>query len=313
LEIPRSENRAVMLTDMKGFTAATSRQTREENARMLALHDALLLPVVQAFGGRCLKRIGDALLVLFAAPTEALLCAMAIQDRLWDHARRVPEAQRIEVRIAISLGEVRLAHEGGVDDVYGEAVNLAARVEEQAEPGEIWFTEAVYWVADRSLVPLEELGFRDLRGLPEKVRLFRVPRSGQAGTPPHGGAGLAFVAGLEEPSPERLARRTARRRPLLRRLSLALAGAALLGAAGLALHRFLPRAVPPPPAPVNAAAAPAPARAEPAPLAEPTPAASPTAPPALEPKAEPKAGPKAKPKPKPKPARRQAARSPVTR
>jgi len=117
----RTESQVVMLTDMKGFTAATSRQTREENAHMLALHDALLMPVIGAFGGRRVKSIGDALLVLFPAPTGALLCAAAIQDRLADHAWRVVESERIEVRIALALGDVRL--DGG--DVFGEAVNLA--------------------------------------------------------------------------------------------------------------------------------------------------------------------------------------------
>lgn len=260
MEIPRSENRAVMLTDMKGYTAATSRQTRQENARMLALHDALLLPVVQAFGGQLLKRIGDALLVLFDAPTEALLCAMAIQDRLWDHGRRVAEDQRIEVRVAVSLGEVRFSAEAGREDVFGEAVNLAARVEELAESGEIWFTEAVYWVADRGLVPHEELGWRELRGLPEKVRLFRVLRAPGAEGPPYGDAGLAYVAGLEAPAPERLARRIARRRrPWLRRTLLALGAVALLGAAGLAVRGLWPRlAGSPPDAPALAPSAEAP-------------------------------------------------------
>jgi len=57
----RTQNLAILLSDMKGFTARTSQQTREENARMLALHDALLVPVVKGFGGHKVKSIGDAL------------------------------------------------------------------------------------------------------------------------------------------------------------------------------------------------------------------------------------------------------------
>ncbi len=68
----------LLLSDMKGFTARTSRQTREENAFMLALHDALLLPVVRGFGGRKIKGIGDAMLAAFQSPTDAVLCAMAM-------------------------------------------------------------------------------------------------------------------------------------------------------------------------------------------------------------------------------------------
>ena len=84
----------LLLSDMKGFTARTSRQTREENAFMLALHDALLLPVVRGFGGRKVKGIGDAMLAAFESPTDAVLCATAMQDRLagWNDRARPGES-----------------------------------------------------------------------------------------------------------------------------------------------------------------------------------------------------------------------------
>jgi class 3 adenylate cyclase len=231
-----TETRVVLLTDMKGFTAATSRQTREENARMLALHDALLLPVIRAFRGRRVKSLGDSHLVLFDAPTEALLCAMAIQDRLWDYDRRVAESERIEVRVALALGEVRLVRSGGADDVFGEAVNLASRIEAEAESGEIWFSESVWWVMDRALVPWEDMGSRRLKGLAEAARLFRVARGGGPELAPYGGTGLSFVRGLPPPDPVALARRAAatpapmrrRRPPVLRTVAVAV----LLGGAG---------------------------------------------------------------------------------
>ncbi len=241
-----------MLTDMKGFTAATIRQTRGENARMLALHDALLLPIVKAFGGRRVKTIGDAYLVIFGAPTEALLCGMAIQDRLWDYNQRVAAAERMEVRVAVSFGEIRIVKDGGGVDVFGEAVNLAARVEGEALPGDVWFTEAVYWVADRRQVPLEAIGDRELKGLPEKVRLFRVARAvrGTGGleplAAPYGNAGLALVRWLPAPAPERLARTREVARLAsgwrARLLARALAVALLLSGAGVAAAWFrLPR------------------------------------------------------------------------
>jgi adenylate cyclase len=212
----RSENLAVMLTDMQGFTAATVRQTREENARMLALHDALLGPVLRVFRGDRVKSIGDAYLVLFPSPTRALLCGMAIQDRLWDFNRRVDPDRRIEVRIVVTLGEVTIVRAQGAQDVYGEAVNLASRIEREATAGEIWLSEAAWLVADRDEVAIEELGARALRGIAEPVRIFRVaPAAGSASPgaliepaeePPFGNAGLARVKGLKPPDPVALGR-----------------------------------------------------------------------------------------------------------
>ncbi|HET8539460.1 MAG TPA: adenylate/guanylate cyclase domain-containing protein [Anaeromyxobacter sp.] len=224
----RTENLAVMLTDMKGFTAATSRQSRAENERMLAVQDELVLPVVRAFGGRRVKTIGDAYLVLFRSPTAALLCGMAVQDRLWDYGRRVAKEERIEVRIVLSLGEVRLVGAGAVpSDVYGEAVNLAARVEAEAEAGEVWFTEAVRLVADRGQVGAEEIGTRRLKGIDEEVRLYRVPYASHRGDrPPYGNVGLARVLGVAPPEPERLERAIRRRANPLFRAGAAVAGLA---------------------------------------------------------------------------------------
>ena len=101
------KNLVLLLSDMKGFTARTSQQTREENARMLALHDALLLPVLRGYRGRKLKGLGDALVAAFLSPTDAVLCAMAMQDRLAAWNERAAPGERIEVRIALSQGEVR--------------------------------------------------------------------------------------------------------------------------------------------------------------------------------------------------------------
>lgn len=212
----RSENLAVMLTDMQGFTAATARQTRDENARMVALHDALLAPVLRVFRGHRVKSIGDAYLVLFSSPTRALLCGMAIQDRLWDFNRRVEPDRRIEVRIAVTLGEVTLVRAGGAQDVYGEAVNLASRIEREATAGEIWLSEAAWLIADRDEVPIEEIGARTLRGIADPIRVFRISHAqpggpdgvplGAAAEPPYGNAALARVKGLKPPDPAALSK-----------------------------------------------------------------------------------------------------------
>lgn len=169
----KTANLAIVFTDIKGFTERTSRQTLKQNERLLQMHSALLTPLFRACGGRIIKSIGDAFLVTFESPTQAVLCGAAIQDRLWQHNRTTAEAERLEVRVAINVGEVRL--ESG--DVFGEPVNIAARVEGIAEAGEVYFTEAVYLSMNKADVPAEEVGAFELKGIPGKVRVFRVPRA----------------------------------------------------------------------------------------------------------------------------------------
>src|SRR5262249_13987231 len=181
----RTENLAVVFTDIVGYTARTGRQSREENARMLAEHARLLLPLVRAFGGRKVKSIGDALLLTFRSPTDSVLCGMALQDRLAQHNASLPDSERLVIRVAISLGEVRLDR----GDIFGEPVNVAARVEHETPAGEIWLTDAVQLSMNRAEAPLEEVGTRELKGISQPVRIWRVQRA-ETGLP-FGGRALA--------------------------------------------------------------------------------------------------------------------------
>ncbi|QRK07075.1 adenylate/guanylate cyclase domain-containing protein [Archangium violaceum] len=169
----KTANLAIVFTDIKGFTERTSRQTLEENQRLLKVHHDLLAPVFKAFGGRIIKSIGDAFLVTFESPTQAVLSGMAIQDRLWSYNRGASDAERLDVRVAINVGEVRLES----NDVFGEPVNIASRVESIAEAGEVFFTEAVYLAMNKAEVPSLEVGAFELKGIPGKIRVFRVPRA----------------------------------------------------------------------------------------------------------------------------------------
>lgn len=167
----KTANLAIVFTDIKGFTERTSRQTLEENQRLLQVHHQLLAPLFKAFGGRIVKSIGDAFLVTFESPTQAVLSGIAIQDRLWHHNRTAPENERLNVRVAVNVGEVRVES----NDVFGEPVNIAARVEGIAEAGEVYFTEAVYLAMNKAEVPSQEVGAFELKGIPGKIRVFRVP------------------------------------------------------------------------------------------------------------------------------------------
>jgi adenylate cyclase len=187
----RTANLAIVFTDIKGFTERTSRQTLEQNEMLLTTHNELLAPLFKNLGGRIVKTIGDAFMVTFESPTSAVLAGIAVQDALWKYNQSAVGDEQLHVRVAINVGEVRL--EG--NDVFGEPVNIAARVEGIAEADEVTFTEAVYLSMNRAELATEEVGRFDLKGIPEPIRLFRVSRvSTQPGEAPYGNKGLAKAA-----------------------------------------------------------------------------------------------------------------------
>ncbi len=173
----RTENLAIVFVDIAGYTPRTSAQTRVENIRLLKRFDGIVRPLIRVFNGRVIKTIGDAFLLTFRSPTDALLCSMAIHDRLEESNRETDPSGHFTIRAAVNVGEVRI--EGG--DIFGEAVNIAARIEGKAGAGEIYFSESVLLSMTRSEVPYEEVGPAELKGISGKIRLYRVPKAAEAG------------------------------------------------------------------------------------------------------------------------------------
>ena len=229
----RTETLAVVFTDIKGYTAATSKQSHQEQARMLRRIERLVAPVVRAFSGRVIKSIGDAYMIVFHSPTEAVRCASAIQDRLYQHNTNARADQGIHIRIAINVGEVRV-HRG---DVFGEPVNIASRIESITPADEVYFSQAVYLTMNRSDVPTEPVGDYELKGIAEPVTVYRVKPfarpEGEEGTDeeqraaglPYGGTDLEHW----------------RKVSWVRRAYLGLWALAVVGIVGGAYMRYRPR------------------------------------------------------------------------
>ena len=169
---PKTENLVIVLTDIVGYTETTAAQSRMDNERLLATHNRILLPLVRAYGGRLVKSIGDALLMVFSSPTDAMLCAMSMQDALFQYNRDKDEDEQIHIRVAASLGEVRVTR----DDIFGEPVNTTSRIEGVTPKDEIYFSEAIYMAMNKAEVPSQEVGWKDLKGISEPIRLFTIPR-----------------------------------------------------------------------------------------------------------------------------------------
>ena len=166
----RSRNLAIVFAGLCGYAERLSTQTWEESQRMLQLHEAILTPAFRSFGARRIKQIGATFLYVFDSPSQAVLCAAALQDRVSRFDAQVPAGERLMARVGIHLGEVRLDR----GDVFGEPVNIAARIEAIAGPGEVLFGESVWLSMDRAQVRADDAGERELKGVPEKVRVFRL-------------------------------------------------------------------------------------------------------------------------------------------
>lgn len=167
----RTENLTIMFTDVVGYTQRTSGQSRTEIRALLKRCSSVLLPQVRRYGGWQVKNLGDAILVAFRSPTDAVRCGMALHDALAESNRMLPETEQLHIRVALALGEVLVQD----NDVFGEAVNLAARLEEITPADGIYFTDAVYLAMNKAEVPSLLVGSKTFKGIPESVRVYQAP------------------------------------------------------------------------------------------------------------------------------------------
>lgn len=161
---------AIMFTDMVGYVAL-SQKDEESAMELLEEHRKLLRPFFHKHNGREIKTIGDAFLVEFVSALEAARCACDIQQLLRKTNSSRYANRKIELRIGIHLGDVIHSQ----NDVYGDAVNVASRIEPLANPGGICITQQVYdQIKNKFVFPFEGIGKRDLRNVEEPIEVYRV-------------------------------------------------------------------------------------------------------------------------------------------
>ncbi|MBI4146309.1 adenylate/guanylate cyclase domain-containing protein [Candidatus Woesearchaeota archaeon] len=163
-----SEVLTVVFTDIVGYTRTTAQLSREEFSQLHDIFDQISLPLFQTYEGTVIKKIGDAFLITFKSPTQAVLCGVALQKAFREHNKT--SKRPIRIRVAIHTGEVIVRK----DDVYGEAVNTASRIEDIATPGHVVFSEAVFGAMNKREVAYMHLGMKHLKGMKYPIRLFRV-------------------------------------------------------------------------------------------------------------------------------------------
>ncbi len=170
---PRAERRlaAILAADVAGYSRLMGADEEGTLAALKAHRRELVDPTIAEHRGRIVKTTGDGLLAEFASVVDAVRCAVAIQEGMAERDAAVPEDRRIAFRIGVNLGDIIIDE----DDIYGDGVNVAARLEGLAEPGGICIGRAARdQVRDRLDLDLEDIGEQAVKNIARPVRVFRV-------------------------------------------------------------------------------------------------------------------------------------------
>jgi len=162
---------AILIADVYGYTRLMGEDEAGTLRRLTALREQVLQPLIAEHTGRIVKLMGDGLLVEFPSIVDAVGCAVAWQAVVVEHEKEQPEADRLIFRIGVNLGDVLV--DG--DDIYGDGVNIAARLESLAEPGGICLSGDAYrQVRGKVDVGFEDIGLKEVKNVAEPLRVFRV-------------------------------------------------------------------------------------------------------------------------------------------
>ncbi len=163
---------AILAADMVGYSRLMEADETGTIARQKAHRAELVDPEIASRGGRIVKTTGDGMLVEFGSVVDATECAVAIQRAMAEREAEVGEERRIQYRIGINLGDIVI--DG--DDILGDGVNVAARLEGLAEPGGVCISDVVHQsVAGKLDVAFEDLGEQQVK------KLFFIDRKARLG------------------------------------------------------------------------------------------------------------------------------------
>lgn len=161
---------AILYADVAGYSRLTG---EDEDATHRALREYLdlIASTIETHRGRVMHYAGDAVLAMFDAVVDAVSCATAIQDRLRERNQELPNDRELRFRIGVNSGDV-IEDRG---DIYGDGVNVAARLESLADPGGICVSDAVRSAVGKKLdLNYEDLGEQEVKNIAEPVRAYRV-------------------------------------------------------------------------------------------------------------------------------------------
>ncbi len=175
---------AILATDAVGYSRMMGKD-EEDTLRILAAHRAVIDGIIEFHEGRIVGTAGDSVLAEFASSVEAVRCAVEIQEALKTRNDALPEGRRLLFRIGVNLGDVMVKG----DDLLGDGVNVAARLESIAEPGGICISSSVYdQIAGKLNLGFIDAGQQTLKNISKPVHVYRVAgtRAAAPAAPPRG-------------------------------------------------------------------------------------------------------------------------------
>src|SRR3954469_18320935 len=162
---------AILAADVAGYSRLMGADEEGTHERLKAHLGQLVEPKIKEHRGRTVKNTGDGFLSEFTSVVDAVRCAVEIQHGMMERERDVPDERRIAFRIGINLGDVIIEEH----DIFGDGVNVAARLEALAEPGSICVSSIAHdQVRDKLDLVFEDLGDHQLKNILRPVRTYRV-------------------------------------------------------------------------------------------------------------------------------------------
>src|SRR4051794_13092527 len=162
---------AIIAGDISGYSRLMEIDEEGTHGRVKRIERALIEPSIAGHHGRLVKTTGDGFIAIFDSPVEAVRCSIVIQQDMVGRNASLPRHHWIEYRIGVNLGDVIIE----ADDVYGEGVNIASRLEGIADPGQVYISGGIYEQVKNKLVcGYESVGSRKLKNIADPVRVYRV-------------------------------------------------------------------------------------------------------------------------------------------
>ena len=162
---------AILAADVAGYSRLMGQDEAGTLHRLRAHRRELIDPKIAEHKGRIVKTIGDGILIEFPSVVEAVSCAVEVQRGMGERNAETPDEQRIVFRVGVNLGDIIVED----DDIHGDGVNVAARLEALAEPGGICVSGTVRdHIGDRLDLALDDIGDQSLKNIARPIRVYRV-------------------------------------------------------------------------------------------------------------------------------------------